>query len=133
MRQTLAQKMAVKDCLTVAEAARALKSTNKIVRQLIRAGRLVAEFHEIWWIQRQNLDAVRDRKPGRPPERELTSQEIREIRRRRCRGEILRTIANDFQITTARVSLIGIRSGRTKGRQVPKPPTPDATDPESIG
>jgi hypothetical protein len=117
---TLAQRMAERDCLTVNEAAEDLRIDEASVRRLIRTGRLVAEFDGIWWIQRQALEEVRNRKPGRPPERELTEEEIKEIRRRRLRGEILRTIANDFQITVSRVSLIGLKYQRRKGRQAPK-------------
>lgn len=118
-KKTLAQRMAEGDFLTVPEAAIEIEATNKIVRKLISTGRLVAEFHEVWWIQRNALDEVRVRKPGPTPERELTAREIRQIGRRRCSGEILRTIANDFNISVQRVSLIGLRFQRLKGRQLP--------------
>ena len=119
MTNTLAQIMAEKDCLTVREAAAELRTTNKIVRKLIKTGRLQAEYREILWIPRKNLEDVRVRKVGRPPAIELTPEDIAEIARRRCSGEIMRTIANDFGITCSLVSQIGLRHHRLKGRQIP--------------
>jgi hypothetical protein len=116
VKKTLAQRMAEGDFLTVDEAAEEIDASNKTIRRLISAGRLLADFEGIWWIQRRNLDEVRNRTLGRHPERELTPKEIKQIRTRRCAGEILRTIATDFQITTSRVSQIGLKYQRRKGR-----------------
>lgn len=127
-QKTLAQRMAEGDFLTVNEVAEEIGASNKTVRKLIVSGRLLAEFDQIWWIQRHSIDEIRDRKLGRPAERELTPTEIKQIRKRRCSGEILRTIANDFHISASRVSLIGLQYERRKGRQVPqrlKDPEPD--------
>ena len=54
--------------LTTQEAASELGIKPARVRQLILAGRLVAEKHgRDWLINPDDLDAVRIRKPGRPP------------------------------------------------------------------
>lgn len=53
--------------LTSAQAAEELGVTADRVYALIRAGRLKAEkFGNVWMIREKDLDAVRDRKPGRP-------------------------------------------------------------------
>lgn len=53
--------------LTVAEAADALGVSPQRVRQLIAAGRLKAEKKgRDWFIEPPDLEAVRERKPGRP-------------------------------------------------------------------
>lgn len=53
--------------LTTGEAARLLGVTARRVQTLINAGRLPAtKVGRDWLIARADLDAVRERKPGRP-------------------------------------------------------------------
>lgn len=54
--------------LTVDQAADELGVTPRRVRALIKAERLAAEkVGRDWLIKPKDLEAVRDRKPGRPP------------------------------------------------------------------
>ena len=60
------------DYITTEEAARELGVTPQRVRALIKAGRLKAKSVGVgnratYLIRPADLDAVRDRKPGRPP------------------------------------------------------------------
>lgn len=59
------------DFLTVQQAADELRVDPSRVRRLIRDGRLKATRHgaRVYMIRRADLDAVRDRPPGRPPKR----------------------------------------------------------------
>lgn len=53
--------------MTTQEAAEALGIHRSRVLHLIREGRLKATKHgRDWWIEEADLDAVRDRKNGRP-------------------------------------------------------------------
>ena len=53
--------------LTTGDAGRMLGVNASRVRQLILAGRLKAEkFGSAWMILPRDLEAVRDRRPGRP-------------------------------------------------------------------
>lgn len=55
------------DLLTVEQAAGELGVTSRRVRALIKDERLPAQkVGRDWLIRRQDLDKVRDRKPGRP-------------------------------------------------------------------
>ena len=57
----------MKQHLTTEQAGEILGVNASRVRQLIGAGRLKAEkFGHVWLILPRALDAVRDRKPGRP-------------------------------------------------------------------
>lgn len=59
--------MDLRDILSVEEAAVALGITPGRVRVLIRAGRLPAsKFAGRWMVQRADLGAVAERRPGRP-------------------------------------------------------------------
>lgn len=59
--------MKITDLITVDQAAIELGVTGRRVRALIAAGRLAAtKFGAGWLIQRRDLAAVRERRPGRP-------------------------------------------------------------------
>lgn len=54
--------------LTTAQAAAALGVTVRRVQALVKAGRLPAvKFGRDWLIKAEDLAALQDRKPGRPP------------------------------------------------------------------
>lgn len=56
-----------KDPITVVEAAKELGVSERRVTAMIGSGRLKAKkFGRAWMIDPADLDAVRDRKPGRP-------------------------------------------------------------------
>ena len=61
--------------MTTAEAAKEFKVTPRRIRALIASGRLVAlKQGRDYWIEPDALEAVRDRKPGRPPFRAIARQ-----------------------------------------------------------
>lgn len=54
--------------ITASQAAEELGVTHRRVLAMIQAGRLKAQkLGNMWVIRRADLDAVRDRSPGRPP------------------------------------------------------------------
>lgn len=55
--------------ISTEQAAKELGVTMRRVQAMIQAGRLKAEkLGGVWLIHPRDLDAVRDRKPGRPPQ-----------------------------------------------------------------
>jgi excisionase family DNA binding protein len=63
--------------ITTAEAARRLGVTTNRVRAMIRAKRLKAfKFGREWLIDPKDLDAVKDRKVGRPRKVRKTSKRV---------------------------------------------------------
>jgi excisionase family DNA binding protein len=71
----MAKKLDPSKLITTAAVAEELGVTPNRVRALIQAGRL--EAHQVgreWLIERAAVDAVRQRKPGRPPGRSKKSK-----------------------------------------------------------
>lgn len=56
-----------RDPMTVADAAKELGVSERRIRAMVGSGRLkAAKFGRAWMIDPVDLDAVRERKPGRP-------------------------------------------------------------------
>lgn len=94
--------------LTTAQAAEILGMTIFGVVGLVRRGVLpVMVHHRVWLLDPDDVEAAKGRPDGRL--RRMSHEAVRDIRRRRAKGESLEAIAADYGTDGSNISLIARR------------------------